>query len=154
MSQWASRAEQQESYNGSRFSRDVSRFSRESLMHLVWHILRVRNQLCVKIVALQFNGKSMGPSNRRYMYALIVRSIHNKQTSNVCSDKYQALNLCRLRTRLFLTTICEGKEIVHRNSQVRIKISINYKNSYMRFNSCDHAWVKRVVDFANLALCE
>ena len=59
----------------SRFSRDVSRFSRESLKHLVWHILRVRNQLCVRIVALQFNGKSMGPSNGIHMYALIVRSI-------------------------------------------------------------------------------
>ena len=58
-----------------------------------------------------------------------------------------------LRTRLFLTTICEGKEIVHRNSQVRIKISINYKNSYMRFNSCDHAWVQGL-DFANLVQCE
>ena len=74
----------------SRFSRDISRFSRESLKHLAWHILRVRNQLpvCVRIVALQFNGKSMGPSNGIYMYALIVRSIHIKQTSNVRSDKY------------------------------------------------------------------
>ena len=41
------------------FSWDISRFSRESLKHLVWHILRVRNRLCVTIVALQFNGKSM-----------------------------------------------------------------------------------------------
>ena len=73
-----------------RFLRDGSRFSRESLKHWVWHISRVRNHLFVKIVALQFNGKSMGPSNGRYvyMYALIVRSIHIKQTSNVRSDKY------------------------------------------------------------------
>ena len=70
------------------FSRDISRFSRESLKHLVWHILRVRNQLCVRIVALQFNGKSMGPSNGIYMYALIVRLIHIKQTSNARCDKY------------------------------------------------------------------
>ena len=70
------------------FSRDISRFSRESLKHLVWHILRVRNQLCVTIVAVQFNGKSMGPSQGRYMYALIMRSIHIEQTSNVRSDNY------------------------------------------------------------------
>ena len=65
----------------SRFSQDISRFSRESLKHLVWHILRVRNQLCVTIVAL-------GPSNRRYMIALIVRSIHIEQTLTVPSDNY------------------------------------------------------------------
>ena len=70
------------------FSRDVSRFSQESLKHLVWHMLRARNQLCVKSVALQFTGKSMGPSNRRYMYALIVRLIHIAQTSNARSDNY------------------------------------------------------------------
>ena len=68
--------------DGSRFSRDVSRFSWESLKHLVWHMLRVRNRLCVTIVALQFFAKSMGPSNRRYMYALMhwsfARFISNK----------------------------------------------------------------------------
>ena len=32
--------------------------------------------------------QSMGPSNGRYMYALIVRSIHIEQISNVRSDKY------------------------------------------------------------------
>ena len=84
--------------------------------------------------------------------ALIVGSIHIEQTSNVRSDNYKALNLRPLKTRLLLT-ICERKEIVHRNCQVRFKISINYKKSYMRFNSCDHAWVQRV-DFANLAQCE
>ena len=68
----------------SRFSRDISRFSRESLKH----ILRVRHQLCVTIVALQFTGKLMGPSNGRYMIALIVCSIHIEQTSNVRSDEY------------------------------------------------------------------
>ena len=87
--------------------------------------------------------------------ALIICSIHIKQTSNVRSDNYFILGteFHRVRTRLFLTTSCEKKEIVHRNSQVRFKISINYKKSYMRFNSCDHAWVQRV-DFANLAQCE
>ena len=70
------------SWDGSRFSRDVSRSSRESLKHLVWHMLHVRNQLCVTIVALQFFAKSRGPSHRRYMYALMhwsfARFISNK----------------------------------------------------------------------------
>ena len=38
------------------------------------------------IVALQFTDKSMEPSNRRYMFTLVVRLIHIKQTSNVRSD--------------------------------------------------------------------
>ena len=49
------------------------------------------------------------------------------------------------------TTICEGKEMVH--CQVRFYISINYMKSYMRFNSCNHAWDQRV-DFMNLAQCK
>ena len=38
------------------------------------------------IAALQFVGKSMGLSNIRY--ALIVRSMHIEETSNVRSDNY------------------------------------------------------------------
>ena len=91
------------------FSRDISRFSRESLKHLVWHILRVRNQLFVKIVALQFNGKSMGPSQGRYMYALIMRSIHIEQTWNVISDKYKALNLRRLKNTIVFNNNLQRK---------------------------------------------
>ena len=73
----------------SHFSRDVSRFPRESLKHLVWHILHVRNQTYVTIVALQLIGKLMGSANIhcKMIYicieALIVHSIHIKQTSNV-----------------------------------------------------------------------
>ena len=74
--------------------------------------------------------------------ALIVRSTYIKQTLNIRSDNYQALNLCPLKTRLLLA-ICKTKEIVVGN----------YKESYMRFNSCNHVWVQRV-DFANLAQCE
>ena len=74
------------------FSRDASCFSQESLKHLVWHILCVRKGLCETIVALQFIGKSMGPSNRRCMYALInvliACKIHIKQISTICSDNY------------------------------------------------------------------
>ena len=66
--------------DGSRFSPDVSRFSWETLKHLVWHMLRVRNRLCVTIVALQFTGKSMGPSNRRscmhWSFAWIILNKH------------------------------------------------------------------------------
>ena len=76
--------------DGSRFLQDGSRFSRESLKDLVWHMLHVRNRLCVTIVVLQFTGKLMGPSNRLKIHvcidALIVSSIHIKQTSNVRSD--------------------------------------------------------------------
>ena len=60
----------------SRFSRDASRFSRESLMCLVWHILRVRNRTCVTVAALQFVGKSMGPSNIRCASVLYLHKLH------------------------------------------------------------------------------
>ena len=70
---------------------------------------------------------------RRYMYTLMhwlfAWLILNKhRTYKVIIIRHWI----RLRTWLFLTTICEGKEIhvVHRNSQVRFKISINYKKSY------------------------
>ena len=64
------------SRDGSRFSRDASRFSRESLMRSVWHILRVRNRTCVTVAALQFVGKSMGPSNLRYVSVLYLHKLH------------------------------------------------------------------------------
>ena len=40
--------------------------------HLVRHILHARNLTSVTIVALQFTGKVMGPSNTRYICASIV----------------------------------------------------------------------------------
>ena len=69
-------------------------------------LLRLTNRLYVTIVFLQFTGKSMGPSNRRYKIhvcidALIVRSIHIEQTSNVRSVNYNVLDteFRRLRTQ-------------------------------------------------------
>ena len=47
----------------SRFSRDGSCFSRESLKGLVWHISCMRNQIRVTILALHFISKVMGPAN-------------------------------------------------------------------------------------------
>ena len=40
----------------------------------------------------------------------------DKQSSNVRSDNLYELNLCHLRTQLFLTAIYKGKEILHTNS--------------------------------------
>ena len=71
------------------------------------------------------------------MHWLFARFTLNKHWTFIVMVK--ALNLRRLRARLFLATICEGfKEVICRNSQVRFYISINYKKSYMRFNSCDY----------------
>ena len=55
----------------SHLSQDASCISRESLKRLVWHILSIRNETYITIVAMQFTGKLMGPSNIRYMYALM-----------------------------------------------------------------------------------
>ena len=54
----------------SRFSRASSRFSRESLMRLVWHILHVGNRLCV--------NDSMSNRWDQNMHRSFVRFISNK----------------------------------------------------------------------------
>ena len=72
----------------SRSSRDASRFSRESLMRLVWHILRIRNRTCVTVAALQFVGKSMGPSNIRYALVLYLHKLHVQYCAKVTQAKF------------------------------------------------------------------
>ena len=65
--------------------RRFSFLSRITEVYSMAYITR-KKLLSVTIVALQFTGKSMGTSNRWYIYALIVRLIHMEQTLNVCSD--------------------------------------------------------------------
>lgn len=103
------------------------------------------------IVALQLISNLMGWSNIRYIYVLIVLLIHIEQTPNVRIVMITRHWIYVSKNMIVFYRNLQKKEKVHRNSQERLNISLNYRKSGTHFNPWDHVRGQRV-DFVNCTL--